>query len=310
MIDAAPTHSAFSGILGGFLFAGLIVLMTERKTRHHGDSSPAEGVTADRHESLRVRTLMLFLPALLSLLVASFLFSEVAGEQSCARGYMAGILAGGLLGMGGLGVFSGIAWMLEIYGEAQQDLRHASVIVTYTAYVIVASLLAVSGVDVIQNVFDNKVPAYASVPVIAYGPLLLVALVVVRRWFQPEEDAHAKALLYAAYAPMIYVAVTVVTYAWLTSYSPEQWRSLDDWKTYLALSISLLLPAITMIVYLRALPPFSFPREKAGSRAHAARRLSTAAATMPDARSSNSHRERKHAGTLSQPTTHDQAKGS
>ena len=71
----------------------------------------------------------------------------------------------------------------------------------------------------------------------------------------PKESHRSGSQLAAVYVPAIYVVITVVLYAVLTaSYNPAQWGSLNDWKAYLALSVVLFFPAVTVIIYARALP--------------------------------------------------------
>jgi uncharacterized membrane protein len=121
MLDAAPAYSAFAGILGGFVFLAIITLMAERRSsvssaqEETKNSSQTDELLAqnDKRAAGRVSTLRLFLPALLSLLVSSFLFGEVSGEQVCDRGYVEGLLTASLLAVGASGVFSGIVWMLD-----------------------------------------------------------------------------------------------------------------------------------------------------------------------------------------------------
>ena len=80
-------------------------------------------------------------------------------------------------------------------------------------------------------------------------------MVIVRKWFMPKESHRSGSQLAAVYVPAIYVVITVVLYAVLTaSYNPSQLASLNDWKAYLALSVVLFFPAVTVIIYARALP--------------------------------------------------------
>jgi len=263
ILDAGPAYSTLAGVLGGFLFLGIITLMTEG--RNPDNNSGRRGAQARNQRNgtsnppssraiIRARTLMLFLPALLSLLVSSFLFAEVTGEQVCNRGYIEGVLAASLLAIGALGIFSGIAWMLEVYHESNEDLRRTSVTFTYISYFIVIASLTVSGVDIISDAFNNNPPGYALGLLIAYAPLLLISVVIVRKWFVPKESHRSGSQLAAVYVPAIYVVITLVLYAVLTSYNPSEWGSLNDWKTYLALSVALFFPAVTVIIYARALP--------------------------------------------------------
>jgi hypothetical protein len=197
---------------------------------------------------------MLFLPAFLGLLVSSFLFGEVSGEQICARGYIEGVLSASLLGVGALGVFSGIAWMLEAYGESSRSLRRTCMTFIFLTYFIIVALLGVSGIDILDNAFHNDPPTYALVLMIAYGPGMLGLVGCVRKWLMPKEAKRSSAQLAAVYAPAAYVVLTSVIYSILTSYQPRYWGSFDDWKVFLALSVAMFFPACIMIIYARALP--------------------------------------------------------
>ena len=243
MIAAAPSHSQFASVIGGFIFAGIVLLIEGGRSNNNP-------------ESRRVPALMLFLPALLSLLVSSFLFSEVAGEQTCIRAYTGGVLAAGLLGVGAVGVFSGISWLLDIYGEQHQDLVATSKVVTYTAYIVVIALLTVSGVDVLDNAFDDRIPPYALVLIITYAAIVLAALFLIHKFFMPKDpDAHWRSLRHAVYLPIVAIVVTAVVYGVLASTSPTDWKSFKDWKTFLELGVSMAFPAMAIIAYARALPP-------------------------------------------------------
>lgn len=252
MIASAPSHSQFASVVGGFIFTGIVLLIEGGKPNR--DS-----------KARRVPALMLFLPALLSLLVSSFLFSEVAGEQTCIRAYAGGVLAAGLLGVGAVGVFSGVSWLLDVYGEQHHDLITTSKVVTFTAYGVVIALLTVSGADFLDNAFNGKIPSYALVSIIAYAPVILAILWLIHRFFMPKDDAaHWRSLRHAVYLPIFAVVVTALVYGILASASPANWGSFYDWKTFLELGISMVFPAIAIVAYARALPPSLTVKEHAG----------------------------------------------
>jgi hypothetical protein len=274
LLSAAPSYSAFAGILSGFLFLGIITLMTERVNSDSPSNISQTGAERREHRILDVRTrptrrtvdrsrsLMLFLPAFLSLLASSFIFGLVSGEQVCARGYVEGIIASSLLAVGALGVFNGISWMLDAYGESlsaygksNDDLRRTSIIITYIAYVLIIGSLEIFSIYIINDAFGNKPPGYALIPLGVYGPLLILSVAVTHRWFPPQdESSRAKAELASVYFPAAYVVIAVITGSLLNSYHPSEWQSLNDWKTYLVLSVALFFPAVTVVVYARSLP--------------------------------------------------------
>jgi hypothetical protein len=197
---------------------------------------------------------MLFLRAFLCLLVSSFLFGEVSGDQVCARGYVGGLFASSLLAIGALGIFSGISWMLDAYGESDEHLRLTSAIFTYISYFIVVIALLASSIDLIKDALGNTPPSYALGPVLASAPLLMIFVVVTRKWFMPSEQHRPRAHLATVYFPVAYMVIMAVILALMNSYGPAEWQSFDDWKVYLALGVTLFIPAVTMIVYTRSLP--------------------------------------------------------
>jgi hypothetical protein len=283
LLSAAPSYSAFAGILSGFLFLGIITLMTERVNSDSPSNISKTGAERREHRIIdaraqptrrtvdRSRSLMLFLPAFLSLLASSFVFGLVSGEQVCARGYVEGIIASSLLAVGALGVFNGISWMLDAYGESlsaygksNDDLRRTSIIITYIAYILIIGSLEIFSIYIINDAFGNKPPSYALVPLGVYGPLLILSVAVTHRWFPPtDESSRAKAELASVYFPAAYVVIAIITGSLLNSYHPAEWQSLNDWKTYLVLSVALFFPAVTVVVYARSLPDWH--RKNAGT---------------------------------------------
>jgi len=184
------------------------------------------------------------------------LFGEVSGEQVCARGYTEGIFAASLLAIGAIGVFVGIGWMFDVYTSSNSGLRQTANVFIFISFFIVIALLADSGLDIIDNAFRNNPPWYANGAIIAYGPLLLVAVSIVRLWFMPSPAKRGQARLATVYVPAAYVIILIILYSFLTSFPPNSWptNSLNDWKTYLALSVALSVPGINVVMFARAVP--------------------------------------------------------
>jgi hypothetical protein len=86
----------------------------------------------------------------------------------------------------------------------------------------VVCLLAVGGIDIIDNVYNNNPPGYAWIPMTAYGPLILLFIFIVRKFRAPisgkrKPDAgspgeQSKAERIAIYSPVAYVVITVVIF--------------------------------------------------------------------------------------------------
>lgn len=74
VLSAAASHSQFAGVLGGFLITAIALLM-DKKSRES------------------IHTLALFSSAVLVLMLSSFLFSLISGNQTPAEGDARGICA-------------------------------------------------------------------------------------------------------------------------------------------------------------------------------------------------------------------------
>jgi hypothetical protein len=162
MQAAAPTYSAFAGVLCGFLFLGITTLMTTDRREPTEAGKAAAGAHASevsgRVRIDRTAALMLFLPAFLCLVVSCFLFGEVSGDQVCARGDIGGLFASSFLAVGTLGIFGGISWMLDAYGESNEELRRASAAFIYISYCIVMSALLVYAEDFSRTFLTTSRP--------------------------------------------------------------------------------------------------------------------------------------------------------
>lgn len=101
-LAAATSHSQLAGVLGGFLITAIALLF-------------------DRNSREGVHILALFSSAVLILMLDSFLFSLISGNQTsdagertaaCAIGWTQSALATGMLAAGTTALFGGLGWML------------------------------------------------------------------------------------------------------------------------------------------------------------------------------------------------------
>lgn len=102
-IAVAPSHAALAAVIGGFVFAGIVLTLGKRRLAR-----------------VRPRSLTLLVAAFFVLMLDSFFFSVISGEQVCDRAWTQLMVSAGLLGIGTLGVFSGIVWL-----ALDTDDRHA-----------------------------------------------------------------------------------------------------------------------------------------------------------------------------------------
>ncbi|MFK0287984.1 hypothetical protein ACIQVL_47010 [Streptomyces sp. NPDC090499] len=102
-IGSASAMSAFCGIMAGFVFAGIVVVIGER--------NPTQG---DGHAS---RALRLMLPCFVGLATASYLYALTSGELVCTRGITEQLFSGAILAGDAVVVIVALAWLLPAYGR-------------------------------------------------------------------------------------------------------------------------------------------------------------------------------------------------
>lgn len=251
VLASASSYSQLAGLMGGFLFAGMVVLLTERRGR---DTETANSDAPP--EFFKAPTLMLFASALINLLVSSYIYGIIAGDQVCPRAYMEGIIGAGLMATGALGLFNGIAWLLSTYAQAGPSLVGAVRRTTYTAYITIIALLGIFGVDSLEDMYAERFPSSWDLTLMAaYAAILTVLLFTVRRWFPPQDyDAQINALKKAASLPLLYTLISGAFFGLLSPFPPAAWGGMDDWKILAALSTSLLFVGFMVIVNARTFP--------------------------------------------------------
>jgi hypothetical protein len=133
-VASAGSYSSLAVVLAGVLFTGVVLLITLRPTAVAGNH---------RRTALEV-----MVPTFFTLLVTSFLFGVVAGEQVCRRADVEASSAGALLAISGVATFQAISWLLHSY---EADNVRLSWIVTGTRFAVAAigiAQLAVTSGDV------------------------------------------------------------------------------------------------------------------------------------------------------------------
>ena len=188
-IAVGRSHSALAAVIAGFLFTGAILLL--------GLDSRSE-----RHP----KVLGLLASSFFVLLLDSFLFSVVGGEQICNRAWTELMIAAGLLGVGSPGMFGGIAWLLVEKDYSGSPALRLILIIAYSISAIVIFHLQVTALYYLHDVFEPSNPptwliatTWASIFVIA---LCLIGVVLIRR--RLRRGAANDVIFRAAYASVAY----------------------------------------------------------------------------------------------------------
>ena len=244
-LGSAPLHSAFAGVLAGLVFAGIVLLLS---------------VQAERIR--RANALVVLGSAFLVLAFDAFMFGVIAGERVCGRAWTETMFAAGLLGLGALGIFSGLCWLIDANDSGDRRTTRFYLSITYVIALIASYHIAVTAHDYLADVAP-----YADIPrwlidlvriyewTLVGLVLLTIAINVLRRRLRRlAVGVSHRFVINTAYA---YVGCVVVS-AYMSGRSamvPEKgWEHVGSGTMAWNAIVSLVLPGFAILAQLWALP--------------------------------------------------------
>ncbi len=141
--QSATAFSAVAGVLAGFAFLAIILLL-ESRVRGRGEE------TRQARRGLE-NVLITFVTAFLSAVIASFLFAQVSREQVVStRALTLGFVSSVTLSVAVLDLIYGVVWMLKTWG-----LREATLVTSSISALLAPGLvflyIGISGLDIISE---------------------------------------------------------------------------------------------------------------------------------------------------------------
>lgn len=255
-IASAPVHSAFAGVLAGLVFAGIVLLLSVRSDQVR-----------------RTNALVIFGSSFLVLAFDAFLFGVIAGERICARAWTEMMHAAGLLGLGALGIFAGICWLIDTNDTTAGRMTRFYVITTYVIAIIVTYHVGATAVEYLESVAAySDTPTWLAGVARAYGwillgCILLIALMLAVR--RSRDVVHRRiANRFVTATAYAYVACVVVALyvAGGAAGSAEDWARVSAtqlaWNTLTAL----VFPGIAVLAQISTLPSGRDASEPNGQR--------------------------------------------
>jgi hypothetical protein len=160
---AASGQSVLSGVLAGFVFGGIVVVLSTRREDKAGKEAG--------------RALKLLLSAFFGLVVTAYLFADQAGDTTCLRAQSEEVLAGGLLGTFAIIMIVSLTWLVVAYGlYADGVLRFLRGLI-YFASAFVVLLLCTSSYTYLDAVLPHGTSGGMIVGLFVTGGLIWLAAV-------------------------------------------------------------------------------------------------------------------------------------
>jgi cytochrome bd-type quinol oxidase subunit 2 len=153
-IVAAGPESALSGVLAGFVFTGIVVILS---------TNPNSAQSLSEKLRQRAHSLQLFVAAFIVFALDSYFSSITSGELACNRAYAETALSGGILGVGAILLLAGLSWLILTYSDSVREVGQLLAYVTWSVWVVVVLLLAVSAMDVGQAMLPSRDHGFVNV---------------------------------------------------------------------------------------------------------------------------------------------------
>jgi hypothetical protein len=218
-IAAAASQSAIAAVLAGFVFAGIIVVLSVRAHSVQRESALA---------------LKLLLTAFFGLAVTAYFLADLAGEQTCARAETTEALAGGSLGTFSVITIAALTWLVVAYKRHEQVLGFLHALV-YVASSFVTLLLCTSATSYINADLPHASQTLADVLIYTAGGLFLTGGALWLWWYsrtrrgqKPHNPQHIATtsdtvVNYCVGTALAYLAVSSVATGVSASLPPRMW---------------------------------------------------------------------------------------
>lgn len=264
---AAASQSTLTGVLAGFVFGGMVVVLSVRAARHGDEVASA---------------LKLQFAAFVGLTVAAFLLADEGGDQVCLRATSEKEFTDGLFTTFTIVAIVSLTWTIVAYERHTHGVLRLLRGVAYVATALVVLLKSTSSYSYLQVELPHGPPATVSVLIFLTGVLLYLAAMAARPRTDrspavtitrqagpaghgpPNAAGRARArqrtrVDRCAWLALGYLAVAAVGDAVVQSFSDTAWNRPDAPAAYTVAWASLLLPVGVLIAALGALAPEPAP---------------------------------------------------
>jgi hypothetical protein len=252
-IASASAMSAFCGIMAGFVFAGIVVVIGEK-------NSPG----GDGHAS---RGLRLLLPCFFGLAAASYLYALASGEMVCTRATTEQLFSGAILAGDAVVVIAGLAWLLPAYERnSHGEVQFFRGLIQFAAQ-FSTLMLIVSSEGFNNSVLRHRASSWSDAAVWVSGAAVMLAVFLC--WWKPLPTAPPQPFALNYWRDEVLLNHRVSVSAWTAlalggllavasgvavGISYDAWESMPPWLVYSLSEAALLIPGAIIVTAMRALP--------------------------------------------------------
>jgi hypothetical protein len=237
---AAGPQSTLSGVLAGFVFTAITVVLS---------TSPSRQVSKQRSYALQ-----LFAAAFIIFALDSYFTSIGAGELACNRGYAENVLSGGILGVGAVLMIAGLSWLVAAYADPGNVIAEILAYIAGGIWAVIVIMLAISGMDVGEAMLTNRSRALVNTEPWILGIPLTIAVIMLARHYRDLESEvmTAKWVRFAALSSLVAAIFCGLSTGAASSLDATWWYKPPSIAVYIVIVLSIIVPAVPLLA---SIPP-------------------------------------------------------
>jgi hypothetical protein len=226
-IGSASSLSQLAGVVASLVFAGVVFLLQRRAPDGRQDQAIA-----------------LLISGFLTFALVSFMFGVVAGEQTCPRAWTEYMVASGGLGIGTLGLFTSLVWLLHVHEEANGLSFRVTTAIAYSLAATVGFLLVVTARAYLDDVAGGGPHWLASLLNVYVAAVVI--LVVLHLIFQRRLRRSAQKVVgVVAYVSVAYIVASTAVFGWVSGLGLKYWSGGVSGETAAGITVlALALPGL------------------------------------------------------------------
>ena len=235
---SSAAHSQLTGTLASLVFGAIVFILSKDVTarRTHGQA------------------VALLVAGFFTFALDSFIFGVTSGERVCGRAWTETMVAAGLMGIGALGLFTGLAWLLRIHDADNRAAFRATTLAAYLVAIAVGFQLQETAHDYLHDT-GAALPSWLQNSVSDYVLAIVIISAAHFGFKRILRRLAPKVVSTTAYITIAYAFVTLWLFSWASGLDPKEWQiGHQNHIAYIAVSLALGLPALTLVLQLVALP--------------------------------------------------------
>jgi MFS family permease len=169
------------------------------------------------------------------------------------------MIAGGMLGVGALGIFGALSWLLNAKEGPERRLSRLTSGIAFVVGVVVVTHMWVTTKDFIRDTSSvTNYPGWLA-GVVDTVSALAVAGLLVFAYIRRRRTLPAQRVYWAGYATVSYALASAVTSGFLLGPAESDWKDVSAWLMVLAVLLPLTIVAVTVGTHILAIAHPSDP---------------------------------------------------